>query len=364
MKNFMNNILKYFSSEIISSTKRVVEFLFIYTIGFIIFVFGIKYAIPFVIAFFTAIALRPLKNRILSINSKFKKIKISEGIVSIILTFFIVCIVALLIFVVGYKIVEQFRNYYMYITNKDTLNNLLNTANESLQKVLVSMDNISPDIQGKLSESLTKVISLVSSLTATLVQNLLNIIVSIPIAVLMIIITIIATVFFTKDIDKILESIKGAFSEKGLEILRRVQSRKNVIFGGYIKAYSLIMIVVCIYSILLYTVAGFKYAIVIGIITALLDVLPVIGAGLVYGIVACTALFTGDIKGAIIVLVGYIGAVFIRQFLEQKLVSSLLGLHPLVIITGLFIALTPIGFIGTFYFLGGFLLYGIISRPK
>jgi predicted PurR-regulated permease PerM len=101
-----------------------------------------------------------------------------------------------------------------------------------------------------------------------------------------------------------------------------------------------------------------------GIITALLDALPLIGAGLVYGIVASTALFTGDIRGAIIVLLGYIGAVFLRQFLEQKLVSSLLGLHPLVIIIGLFLALTPLGFIGMFYFLGGFFLYRIISPPK
>ena len=91
MKNFMNSILKYFSPELIASTKRVFKFLFIYTIGFIIVAFGIKYAIPFVIAFFIAIALRPLKNKILSINSKFKKFKISEGLVSIILTLFIVC---------------------------------------------------------------------------------------------------------------------------------------------------------------------------------------------------------------------------------------------------------------------------------
>ena len=195
-------------------------------------------------------------------------------------------IVALLIFVIGYKIAEQFRNYYVYITDKDTLNNLLNTANESLQKALVGMDNISPDIEDKLSEILTKIISIVSSLTATLVRNLLNIIVSIPVAVLMIIITIISTVFFIKDIDKVLQKIKGAFSEKGLQVIRRVQIRKNVIFGGYIKAYSLIMIAICIYSILVYSVAGFKYAIVIGIITALLDALPLIGAGMVYGIVA------------------------------------------------------------------------------
>ncbi|PRR83854.1 AI-2E family transporter [Clostridium vincentii] len=364
MKNFMNSILKYFSPELIGSTKRILKFLFIYTIGFFIVAVGFKYAIPFVIAFFIAMALRPLKNKILSINSKYKKFKISEGLVSIILTLLIIVIVSLLIFVIGYKITEQFKSYYSYITDKETLNNLLNTANESLQKVLVGMDNISPDIEDKLSEILTKIISIVSSLTSELVGSLLNIIVSIPIAVLMIIITIIATIFLVKDIDKVLQKIKGAFSEKGLQVLRRIQDKKNVIVGGYIKAYSLIMIAICIYSILIYKVAGFKYAIVIGIITALLDALPLIGAGMVYGIVAMGSLFTGDIKGAIIVLVGYIGAVFIRQFLEQKLVSSLLGLHPLVIIIGLFLALTPIGFIGTFYLIGGCLLYKIISLPK
>jgi predicted PurR-regulated permease PerM len=143
--------------------------------------------------------------------------------------------------------------------------------------------------------------------------------------------------------------------------MRKLRKKKNEILGGYIKAYSIILTTIGLYSSFVYMIEGMKYAVVIGILTAVLDALPLIGAGMVYSIIAIMDLVTGDIRGAIIMVIGYIGAVAIRQFLEQKLVSSFLGVHPLVIIIALFLAFTPVGFIGTFYFLGAFVIYGAIT---
>ena len=44
--------------------------------------------------------------------------------------------------------------------------------------------------------------------------------------------------------------------------------------------------------------------------------------------------------------------------------STFLGLNPLVIIIALFLIITPVGFVGMFYFLGAFILYDIISPNK
>ena len=364
VKGFFESLTQYFSKDLIKSIKRILKFLIIYTIGFFILVIGIKYAIPFVIALLIAMGLKPLKNKILELNKNFKVFRISEGFISLILTVIIVAIAAGILSVIGIELVNQLRNFYSYITSKETLNLLTNDASLWIKGIFKSMDNVDPEILAKLSEIVTKAVSVIMSLVSTFVQNLLNLIVSIPTAVIMVLITIIATFFFTKDIDKILKKIKWAFSDKGIELIRKIRVKKNEIFGGYLKAYSIIMIVVGIYSLIIFKIAGIKYAVSIAIITALLDALPLFGAGFVYGIIAISNLFAGNIKVIIIFGFGYIGAVVIRQYLEQVLVSSFLGVHPLVVILGLFLVLTPLGFIGMFYFLGAFLLYEVIYPSK
>ncbi|MBD7911491.1 MULTISPECIES: AI-2E family transporter [Clostridium] len=364
MISFFKSIGEYLSPELINNTRRLFKFLLVYTIGFFILLFGIKYAVPLVIALIIALILRPIKNRILSINKRFKKFKLTEGFVSLVLTLLLVSILGILLFFIGYQIIDQLKNYYTYITDKETMNNVLSVAKEKVQDILNNVDNINPDIAQNINEGVSKIISAGTSIIAKLVQNIINIIVSIPTGVIITIITIVSTFFVTKEIDNILVKIKGAFSEKGLILMRSLKKKRNEIFGGYIKAYSIILTVIGIYSSFIYMVIGMKYAVVIGILTAVLDALPLIGAGMVYSVIAIINLASGNIKGAIIMVIGYIGAVAIRQFLEQKLVSSFLGVHPLVIIIALFLAFTPVGFLGTFYFLGAFVLYGTIKGEK
>jgi len=361
MRNFIKGVAQYFSEDLIKSIMRIFKFLIVYTIAFTILIFGIKYAIPFVIAYIIALTIRPIKNKILSLNNGIKRFKISNSFISMTLTLAIVAILFLILFFAGYQIVEQLKNFYVYITNEQNLNELLNMTSAKVKDILEKRQDIDPEVMDKINGTITTLMSKITSLTAVLVQNMLNIIISIPTAFIMVIITIISTYFVTKDIDLIQSKIRSCFSEKGIEVIRKIRKKKNVIFGGYIKAYALIFICICIYSILLFEIAGLKYALVIGIITALLDALPIIGAGLVYSILAIISASSGDIKAVIVLIIGYIGSIAIRQFVEQKLVSSFLGVHPLIIIISLFLMLTPLGFVGMFYFLGAFLLYEVIS---
>ena len=366
MKNFFKNILQYFSPELIKSIQRILKFLLVYTIIFIIIAAGFKYAIPFVIAFIIAILLKPIKNRILSLNKKFESLGCANGIVSFLLTLLIVSGIAWLVFIIGVNLVQQLKSLYVYITNKDTLDMFIVYSKEKVNLILNALGkNLTPDIMTEINDGLASIIESISSIISLFLKNLLNIVVSIPTAFLMILITIIATFFFTKDIDKIQVKIKGIFSEKGLRLLDKLNKKKNEILGGYVKAYTLIMIALFIYCIIAFKIAGIKYAVVIALLTAIIDALPLFGAGLVYGFLVIASFIEGDYKKAIILIIGYIGIVAVRQFLEQQLVSSFLGLNPLIVIIGLFIALTPLGFKGMFYFIGAFLVYeALYSTPK
>lgn len=325
---------------------------------------GLKYAIPFIIALLLAMSLRPIKNRILCINKRFKRFKLTDGFISMVLTITIVAVASILLLVIGFKIAEQLTNFYTYITDKNTLNTIMNTALVEINQFIKNVSDIDQDALEKINELVPKLISLGTSIAATFVQNLLNILVSIPTAFIMVLITIIATFFFTKDIDVIQVKLKKAFSDKGIQLIRRFRKKKNEIFGGYLKAFALIMIAVIIYTAVIYKFAGIKYAVAIAIITGILDSLPIFGAGLVYGIVGIIALLGQNYKGLLIIVLGYIGCVVIRQFLQQQLMSTFLGLNPLVIIIGLFLIVTPVGFVGMFYFIGAFIIYDIITPAK
>lgn len=364
MKKLISNFASYLSPEFIDKLKRVSKFLLVYTIAYFFLIAGIKYAIPLVIAYLFAISLRPLKNKILKINKLFKKERISDSLVAGILTLLTIAILISIIIALGYQIIEQLRGLYDFVKNPDNFNNIITVTTQKIQNFMGNISSNNPEISDKINQTIQSLVSKITSLLAVFFQSLLNFVVAIPTTFILVVITIISTFFITKDIEKINRNIKNIFSDKGKEVLEKLNKRKTHIFTGYIKAFSIIMVVLCVYTVIVYKIAGVEYALVLGILTAVIDALPLFGAGLFYGVLAILSFTSGDIKGAVILIIGYIGCVVIRQYLEQKLVSSFLGVHPLVIIVAIFLAFTPFGILGSLYFLGAFLLYEVFYTSK
>lgn len=357
MSSNIKGLLDYMSPEFIKKIIQLIKFLVIYTIGFLVLVAGLKFTMPFVIAFVIAVVLKPVKRNILKVNSKLKGIKISDGFVSFLLTITIVIFVVSLISVIGYQIFIQTDKFVSYITNPNTVNDIIIKVETYVNSILTQMNNIDPSIVTKLNEGIMDVVKLFTNMLSTLGRNLLSLAMSIPTGIISIFIMLIATYFFTKDIEEIQAKLTSVFSRKGLNLVYDVRKKMNGIFGGYIKAYFVVMLTVAVLSFVIFTLARVNYALPIALLTAVLDFLPLIGAGLIYVILILSSYFSGNTTTAVILLIGYIIIAIVRQLLEQNLVASFIGVHPLVMIIALFIALTPLGFTGMFYFLGAFLLY-------
>lgn len=357
MSNNIKKLLEYISPEFIIKFNRVVKFLIIYTIGFLILVAGFNFTMPFVIAFILAVMLKPIKYSILKLNRKLKGIKLSDGFVAFLLTSTIVILIILLIVVIGYQIFIQTEKFVIYITNPDTAKEISSQVEPYVSSILAKMNNIDPSITNKLNEGITELVGIFTKIVRALGENLLSLAISIPTGIISIIIMLIATYFFTKDIEKIQFEIGNVFSNKGLNFIHDVKRKLSGVFGGYIKAYVLIMFTIAFLSFIIFSLAKVEYALPIALLTAVLDFLPLIGAGLVYGILILANYFGGKATAAVILVIGFIIVAIVRQLLEQNLVASFIGVHPLIMIIALFIALTPLGFAGMFYFLGAFLLY-------
>mgnify|MGYP000290831249 FL=1 len=91
-----------------------------------------------------------------------------------------------------------------------------------------------------------------------------------------------------------------------------------------------------------------SYILAIALLTAIVDILPVLGTGTVLIPWAVYSLCTGRVGFGIGLIVIYVAISVIRQIIEPKLVAGQLGLPPVVTIVGMYIGLQLFGFIGLF----------------
>ena len=229
------SILEYISQDFINWAKKVVKFLIIYTLGFILLAVSLKYAFPFVIAFIIAILLKPIKNKILSLNKNSKKIKLTNGFVSFLLTITIVILMLSALGAILYEIILQTGKLLEYLTNPSTVEEIINAIDSFVGSILAGLNNLDPSIVEKINEGIMTIVKVISSFATTLGKKMLSLAGSIPGALITVIVTLISTYFFTKEIENIQIGVKNIFSEKGHKLFSTVKDKMNSVFGGYIK---------------------------------------------------------------------------------------------------------------------------------
>jgi len=116
----------------------------------------------------------------------------------------------------------------------------------------------------------------------------------------------------------------------------------------YIKSYSLLFLLTFVELSLGFWILGVKNAVLLAVVIAIFDLMPVLGTG---GIVlpwALIALIAGNWGRGIGLLVLYLVITGIRQTLEPKIVGKQIGLHPLATLMAMLLGLKLFGILGLF----------------
>ena len=105
----------------------------------------------------------------------------------------------------------------------------------------------------------------------------------------------------------------------------------------------------CINSIIL--VAGFyiinnKYALLVGIVIAIMDAFPVIGSGLFLVPMSIIKLLGGHFFDAVIVLLLYGLCEMVRSIIEPKILGDRIGLKPIFTLIAMFVGFRVFGLLG------------------
>ena len=157
------------------------------------------------------------------------------------------------------------------------------------------------------------------------------------------IVTVIATFFMFQDYDEIREHMMQ--SEPGKKVCL-VMTKCKVTLKTYLKAQGLILLLDGILCTVAFLIICHPYAFMLGSIVAVVDALPVLGAGLVL-LPYIFYLFLSGKKGmAAILLLAYAGCLLIRQIIEPRMIGDKIGIKPLYTIIGMYVGFRLFGIAG------------------
>lgn len=336
----MSETLKYWTS-VSKKILGVLLALFCLWISFKLIVFYL----PFLIAFIMALIMEPWIKRIM------KNFKLSRRVSSIIV--FIIAfglIIALLSFGIGILISEstnlldRFNDYYDVI--RSNINNIIKGIDFSKFKIPTEISQI---IQNSSSSALEKI----SDWIQKFLSKFLNVLTSIPTFGIYIGITILSIYFICTDRIYMLDELEHHLPEKWMKKISRHLREIIRSLGGYLKAqFKLIAIsfIICLIGLYVFHFCGLNvgYPLLIALAIGFVDALPILGSGSILIPWAIVSGLNGDLRLGFCILTLWIIMTLTRQFIEPRIVSGNIGIHPIFTVIAMYTGFKLIGVIGMF----------------
>ena len=302
--------------------------------------------IPFIIAFIISLIIEP------AIKFLMKKTNITRKMSSII------------IFLLAFSIIIGSVTWgIISLVSEST--NLLQMLNiyidkaytqmqETISKMSITKISISKNISNLVQEASTEILFKISGWLTEFLTKLINVITSIPTIAIYTVITILSLYFICTDRIYILDLMEYHMPSKWVQKLAVHIKEISKNLGGYLKAEVTLILVSFMISVIGLYILKFvgmnvKYPLLIALGIAFVDALPILGSGTVIVPWAIFSALDGDIKLAISIIILWIIMSVVRQFLEPKIVSGKIGIHPIFTIIAMYTGFRIIGILGMLF---------------
>ncbi len=111
----------------------------------------------------------------------------------------------------------------------------------------------------------------------------------------------------------------------------------------FVKAQGIILFLISIICSITLGLAGISGGVLLGILAGVLDMLPFVGTGIVLVPTALWQLINGNYVAMTVCIILYVVCIFIREFLEPKLIGNRLGIAPALMLLGIYVGIQLFG---------------------
>lgn len=303
----------------------------------VLFSYGLPLVLPFFVALIVAELIDPVVNRL----SGKKRLPRSLAVSLVLLTFVVLFTTAATVGIA--RLVQEIRGVV------ERLPYLYAIAMDMGARFAEQFGRFNDSLPGSIQEMLAKNLA---SVQANLQKSLpsaagaLGVVSSVPTFVTNMLIALIATFFISRDKAIIGQFLLSLFPSVWRQKLRRVKDDVWNSTVGWAKAQFMLILLTMIQTIIGLSLIDANYAVTMGVVVGIADMMPVLGPAAVYlpWILYCF-IFGNKIFG-LKLLILYALVAGVRQVLEAKLVGDQIGLHPLAILASLYLGFHFFGALG------------------
>lgn len=218
--------------------------------------------------------------------------------------------------------------------------------NISIAWVRKGYGTLPPEAVQYLENTINALTTSAGDAVSLFISSLLSFLGSLPNAALVLMVSIIATYFISRD-----RRAVGRFWTRvvpapwGEQVLLLGQKAFSA-FLAYLRAQLVLVLLTMFLSTVGLYILHVKYALTMGLVIGFFDLLPVLGPSAIFIPWIIIAFVTGVQAFGLKLLVLYLVVFAIRQLFEARIVAMSLGLHPLVVMIGMYAGLKLIGVAG------------------
>ena len=302
----------------------------------------IGFLMPFVIGWIIASIASPL------VNWLEKKLKIVKKLGSALIVILVLGLIVLAVYLVisrlaveiG-KLARDFPGMYAQLETGlrqigDTLSGVFERLPDGIQRGLNS-------VAENLDQYMGSFVSRISEPTVEAAGNFAK---RVPSYLISFIVSVMSAYFFIIQREEVLQWLKKVSPQSVQKRMTLVMDNLRYAVGGYFKAQFKIMAVIGVILFIGMLILRVRFAILVAILVAFLDMLPFLGTGTVLIPWAVFKLVSGDIRYALGLVILYLTTQLVRRIIEPKLVGDSIGMNPLVTLIFMYIGYRIGGVIG------------------
>lgn len=276
--------------------------------------------LPFIIGYILSRMINPLADVLQ------RKFKLPRGATVILVILVILGLLALAAYWGASSLSGQIKQ--ILTDRPDIRGDFVNTYSMAIGKLRIIYDSLPEVIQDAISgisKNSGTATALVMDYATRFVKAMPNFFVALIVAVL--------SMYFMVQDSTSISSLLKIQSAKSAEVWKQIKCY----LGGYIKAQFMIMIVSATLMSIWFIALKVRYAILIALGIAFLDALPIFGSGLILWPWTLMNFLNGDTRMGVAMILVYLSIALTRHLIEPKLVSSSVGMNPLLTLMSMYI---------------------------
>lgn len=292
---------------------------------------AISIFLPFILGYVFSLAINPLADKLQ------KKFRLPRGVCAILVIILTVGIVGGILTGVIWKIVAEIKSLYsQYPKIYSDAVELWENISDKYSKLYIVMpdgiQNMFDNLGSQISSAVTGFFE-----KTPVIERAGNVAKSLPGIFIALIVFFLSLYFMVTDAQTVSEKLNRIIPLKVRERIVGINAELKKYMGGYVKAQCIIMSVAFVILMTGLTILQKDYALLIAIGIAVLDALPFFGSGAVLWPWALVSFLSGSVKSGVGLIIIYLIIVLTRQTIEPKIVSSKIGLHPILTLMAMYV---------------------------